>query len=301
MTTPVEEPLTEPLTEQPEQPPAPAEPERRGVGLWGATASGKSTFLSARLQRLIDMFRALKAIVILSLVTNRSLAGDWTTADGNISVAEPGIGAIRATGSRRGAFGDLGLERRNNSVGRSPSRHFREKSPKLNGPSVEKGFLEKTNGKMSASSVENRQGYDVLTMTANGEIEGNRFCITQVVVQIGNKVYKVMATEIGKDALDNPDAVAFVNSLKILAPQRARTADPAKNAQPKSLVDELSERIGGISLLTLIVCLLSHFTVGSKQRGRSSSVQIRMTKHLDSYTITPTRRTDPPFLPARSV
>jgi hypothetical protein len=47
MTTPVEEPLTEPVTEPAEQPPAAVQPERQGVGLWGATASGKSTFLSA--------------------------------------------------------------------------------------------------------------------------------------------------------------------------------------------------------------------------------------------------------------
>jgi hypothetical protein len=50
MTTPSEAPATTPEPEQPEQPDQPQVPEQPGqrrVGLWGATASGKSTFLSA--------------------------------------------------------------------------------------------------------------------------------------------------------------------------------------------------------------------------------------------------------------
>lgn len=47
MTTPVGAPLTDPATDPAAQPAASAEPARQGVGLWGATASGKSTFLSS--------------------------------------------------------------------------------------------------------------------------------------------------------------------------------------------------------------------------------------------------------------
>jgi hypothetical protein len=46
MTTPTEEPVTA-SPEEPPAPDAPTEPDLRGIGLWGATASGKSTFLSA--------------------------------------------------------------------------------------------------------------------------------------------------------------------------------------------------------------------------------------------------------------
>ena len=85
------------------------------------------------------------------------------------------------------------------------------------------------------------------------------------VAAMGDKVYKVMATGIGKDTRVNPDATEFVSSFRILRskqrvnsdlPEDARKAQPAPDDTGESLVDLLSQRIGGISALILIVCMI---------------------------------------------
>ena len=102
-------------------------------------------------------------------------------------------------------------------------------------------------------------------MTGHGELLGTEVYITQAVVAVGNRAYKVMAIGMGRDTRVDSDATVFMSSFKIWAPNKVVNSDPpgdVPNSQPvaddssESLVDVLSQRIGGIGALLLIICVV---------------------------------------------
>jgi hypothetical protein len=122
--------------------------------------------------------------------------------------------------------------------------------------SVEEGMAEEMHGRIVESSKSQLDGHQVFTMTATGDVAGSSVHITQSVVAIGDKVYKAMAIGIGKDTRTLSDARDFIGSFKILASAEKTppTAKKVRQAENESMVDLLSEKIGGISLLLLLSC-----------------------------------------------
>ena len=228
------------------------------------------------------VFHPLKAIIFLFLVATCVSGAEWRTTDGNISVAAPDASRFVQVDSvpplsviwvSKDETVKLG-------VVEMPSRPDME----LIQSSVEKGLANEMRGKIVASSAEKQEGHHVFLMTGHGEILGKEAYMTQAVVAVGNKVYKVMAAGFGKDTRVDPDATEFVSSFKVLTPKRVvnsdppedvRDSQPAPNDSSESLVDLLSQRIGGISALILIVCVivivLSRSTKRRKPNGDASA------------------------------
>lgn len=128
--------------------------------------------------------------------------------------------------------------------------------------SLEEGLAEELGGRIIASSAQQQEGHDVFLMTGRGGTGGDKIYITQAIVAVGNKVYKVIACGIGKDTRVDPDATAFISSFRILTPRQivdsvpredVGNSQPALNQPSESLIGLLSRRIGGISALILLV------------------------------------------------
>jgi hypothetical protein len=202
--------------------------------------------------------RRLAALILFVgiLGNGRLRADDWTSSDNIISVKQP-------DGSR---FVQLEPTPPLSVIWTSQDESIKlgiaiiqlPRSMELIQTSIEKGLAEEINGKIVASDKSQRGGHQVFTMTATGEVAGNPVYITQSVVAIGEKVYKAMAIGIGKDTRTNSDSINFIGSLKVLpaAEQTPPVEAARKMPQPAdgSLIDQLSERIGGISLLVLLGC-----------------------------------------------
>jgi hypothetical protein len=202
-------------------------------------------------------------VILADSFDDGELAAEWRTTDGNISVATPdasrfvqvdSVAPLSAIWVPKDETVKLG-------VVEMPIRP----DLRLIRSSVEEGLANEMRGRIVASSAEKQEGHDVFLMTGHGEILGREAYMTQAVVAVGGKVYKVMAVGFGKDTRVDPDATEFVSSLKILTPKQVvnsnppedvRDSQPVPNDSSESLVDLLSQRIGGISALILVVCVI---------------------------------------------
>ena len=228
------------------------------------------------------MLQLLKTFAIVCLFTTAVSAAEWQTTDGNISVvvpdesrfvqvdAVPPLSVIWVSTDETIKLG----------VAEVPFRP----DMKLVQSSVEKGLAEEMGGKIVDSLTERQAGHEIFVMTGHGEVLGTEVYITQAVVAVGDKVYKVMATGLGRDTRVDSYATKFMSSFKILTTKQDVAFDPPRtvpSSQPnqsdtdKSLVDLLSEKIGGISVLILIVCviaiLISRFGKRRKPPGDNSA------------------------------
>jgi len=210
------------------------------------------------------MHHLLRAFTIVCLCATCLSAAQWKAKDGNISVAVPdesrfvevdAVPPLSVTWISTDETIRLG-------VAEIPIRP----NMKLIRSSVEEGLAEEMRGKIVASSTRQQDGHEVFLMTGHGRVLETEVYITQAVVAVGDKVYKVMATGLGKDTRTDSDATTFMSSFKILATKRAVTphasqsvpgSPPASGDSPKSVVDLLSQKIGGISALILIVCVIA--------------------------------------------
>jgi hypothetical protein len=202
-------------------------------------------------------------IFFVFLGATNVFAGVWKTADGNISVVTPDASRFVQVDSTP-PLSVIWVSKDETiklGVAEIPFRRGMD----LVRSAVERGFAKETGGKIVASSAKQQAGHDVYVMTVHWKMHGNDFFTTQVVVAVGDKVYKVMATGIGKDTRVDPDAAAFVASLEILTPKQVVNSDPPepeRSSQPElndsreSLVDRLSQRIGGVSALVLIASVI---------------------------------------------
>jgi hypothetical protein len=209
------------------------------------------------------MLQLVKTIALVCLVAMHVSAAEWKTTDGNISVAAPDesrfvqadvtppLSVIWVSTDETIKLG----------VAEVPFRP----DMKLIQASVEKGFAEGLGGRIVDSSTEQQAGHEIFVMTGHGEALGTEVYITQAVVAVGDKVYKIMAIGLGKDIRVNSDATKFLSSFRILTTKQAVTSDPQRSVsspQPahgdsdRSPVDLLSEKIGSISLLILIACAI---------------------------------------------
>jgi hypothetical protein len=223
------------------------------------------------------VLRRLKTLIFIVFLGGTNVFADvWKTTDGNISVATPDASQFVEVGSTP-PLSVIWVSKDETiklGVAEIPFR----RGTKLVRSAVERGFAKETGGKIVASSAKQQAGHDVFDMTCHWEMSGNDVYTTQLVVAVGDKVYKVMATGIGKDTRVDPDAAAFVASLEILTPKQVVNSDPpesVRSSQPElndsreSLVDRLSQRIGAISALILIVSVIAIVLLRFAKRRKS--------------------------------
>jgi hypothetical protein len=144
--------------------------------------------------------------------------------------------------------------------------------------SLEEGFRKTMNGTITESSAENTRGYTVFKMSARGSIAGKDSSATQFIVAIDDGVYTVIAMSFGKDVNASDDARAFLASFRILrestgpaaATKPVHLAAKGGDDRPQtSLVDQLSQRIGGISVLLLLLCIVILLTTRMSRRAKA--------------------------------
>jgi len=207
--------------------------------------------------------RTFAAVVFVSVFTSIGSeaihAEQWTTKDGIISVTAPDSSRFQQQeptppmsvlwvsndGVIRLAVVEIPMPKKNMPLIRS---------------SLEKGAAEELHGKIVASSKSQQGNQPIFTMTVASDANGTPVFLSQSVAAVNGKAYKVMAVGVTKDTRSDPDAMSFVASYKIdpaaasgPAPTGASNENPQRADQ--SLIDALSQKIGGISLLVLIVCL----------------------------------------------
>ena len=207
------------------------------------------------------MSRGLQAIVVLLSAAGVAGAEEWRTPDGAISVAVPD--PTRFVQGNPVPPGLALWESRDGTmqmaIGGLPS----PPNGKLRQSPVEQGFMKEMsaqwkNAMLVSSVVEQRNGCEVLTMTARGTANGTPAYLTQTLTVAGGKAYKAMVVGFGRDTRTDPDATAFIESFKILVPSSPAPVQPApRDAGPvpnqKAPVDQVSYTAGMIAGACLFV------------------------------------------------
>jgi hypothetical protein len=226
-------------------------------------------------------FRPISIVLFLLLVAQCASAAEWQSADGNISVTIPEASRF-VKGEAVPPISVVWVatdETIKLAVAEVPFRH----DMKLIQSSLEGELAKLMGGRIVASSTERQLGHDIMLMTAYGEMFGTETYITQAIVAVGDKVYKVMACGLGRDTRVDPDAKAFLSSFRLLPSSQiagSPSANRRTNAQsartsPESdakTIDMLSGKIGGIALLLLLIATaISRSATRRKQAEHNSA------------------------------
>ena len=209
------------------------------------------------------MFNRFQALLLAYCVTAGSaFADDWKSADGNIAVTPPDQMRFDKIDSQPPLI--MTWVAHDESIKLGVVEIIWSSKVKIIRESVEKAFAKEINGEIIASSVEEQFGHTIMKMTAKGVIPNSEdeIYITQFVVGVGEKVYKIMAVGVKQDARTDPDAINFLNSFKILPPASSATVDlPSARTSPNAASQKPSESpvnnwSGKIGLASIIVVIL---------------------------------------------
>ncbi|GAA4435859.1 hypothetical protein [Bremerella cremea] len=118
---------------------------------------------------------------------------------------------------------------------------------------LEQGLAEDLDGEILDSTVVEKNGHQVFLISAAGGALGDDAILSQAIVKVGGKFYKLMVFGIGKDPRQNSDAQAFLNSLEIIPPYVEPTGS-TETVTPS--LNDLSGKIGAYSLIALVVGII---------------------------------------------
>jgi hypothetical protein len=207
------------------------------------------------------------ALILVLLAAACLSAEEWKTEDGNISVEAPDP-------SRFTKFENVGPMSvfwitKDEKVKLAVIEQPFPSNVELVKSGLEEGLVEEVGGKIVASSAEDLNGHRVFLLTAQTNLLGRDAYLTEAVVKIGGKAYKVMATGLGTHTGKDPDVTKFISSLKILAPAAKVATSPrrAQQSRPESYGDWVSKKIGGIGVMLLILGILAKIAY---RRGRGT-------------------------------
>jgi hypothetical protein len=122
---------------------------------------------------------------------------------------------------------------------------------KLIQSSAEEGLAEELGGAVNRLPTKRVSGYEVWTMTGTGELGE----VTQAMLRRGPVLYKLMAISIGPGK-DQESIDRFIDSLKLRETDAESPDAPARDIGGGFDLHNLSKKIGGASLLILIVLLV---------------------------------------------
>jgi hypothetical protein len=192
------------------------------------------------------------ALVLLLLLPTAAVGEQWKSSDEKIAVTIPDApGFVKVE-----AMPPLIWVSKDETIKLGVVEMAVPANTKLIQSALERGFAESIQGKIVASSKDVRAGHDVFVMTAQGKLQDSEVYMTQAVVGLDGKLYKVMATGIGKDIRTDPDATRFIESLTILVPPQAApsTGQIPPPSPEDSWANQWSRKLGGMSMLLLIGC-----------------------------------------------
>ncbi|QDT43657.1 hypothetical protein Pan241w_37590 [Gimesia alba] len=200
----------------------------------------------------------LKSFAFVCLLLSSVSAEEWKSADGVISVTVPDESRFVETESQPPASiiwtsTDETLTLMIAEVKIPPNMPLRQSS-------IEKGITEELGGQILHSTSEMRQGYELFTIINQSQDFTPELIMTQKIVDINDKVYKLMAMGFGKDVRSDPDAEKFLSSFKIHVTRRDTPPQAAPDSRGVStnpetdMVDFISQKLGAIGILLLMIC-----------------------------------------------
>ncbi len=223
------------------------------------------------------MHSLLKSLALVCIVTQSVSAEEWKSADGVISVIVPNQSRFVQTESEPpvsiiwvSTDGMLTLMIAEIQI--PPKMPLRQSS-------LEKGITKALGGKILDSTMERRKGHEIITITNYSQDFEPELFITQKVVAINDKAYKIMARGFGKDVRTDPEAGKFLSSFKIHAtkqkgtrsrPNRGSGIRAARGNVEFTPVDLISQKLGGIGFLLLIFCGIVTCISRLSKRGKST-------------------------------
>ncbi|QDU06981.1 hypothetical protein [Gimesia aquarii] len=204
------------------------------------------------------MHSLLKTFASVCLLVSSVSAEEWKSADGVISVTVPDESRFVETESQPPvsiiwASTDETLTLMIAEVQIPPNTPLRQSS-------IEQGITGEMGGQILNSTSEMRQGYELFTITNQSQDFTPELIMSQNIIAINGKVYKLMAMGFGKDVRTDPDAEKFLSSLKIhvarrdTPPQAAPGSWGASTNSETSMVDFISQKLGSIGILLLLIC-----------------------------------------------
>ncbi|HAH44883.1 MAG TPA: hypothetical protein DCM07_08485 [Planctomycetaceae bacterium] len=204
------------------------------------------------------MHSLLKTFASVCLLVSSVSAEEWKSADGVISVTVPDEFRFVETESQPPVSiiwvsTDETLTLMIAEVQIPPNMPLRLSS-------IEQGITGEMGGQILNSTSEMRQGYELFTITNQSQDFTPELIMSQNIIAIKGKVYKLMAMGFGKDVRSDPDAEKFLSSLKIhvtrrdIPPQAAPGSRGALTNSETSMVDFISQKLGSIGILLLLIC-----------------------------------------------
>jgi hypothetical protein len=173
------------------------------------------------------------AIISLLFLSSMSLADEWRTPDGKISVAIPD--RERFTEINHGPEVLVSWRSTDGKLVMVVGEMANPADVTLNLPQVTQGFLKEMsknlkNASILRSATEQRNGHDVLIMSSQGEREGVIVYTTQILMTTGGKVYKAIVHGSGIDTRTDPDTTAFIASFRPLVRGQLGTSAQSDDA-----------------------------------------------------------------------
>lgn len=141
---------------------------------------------------------------------------------------------------------------------------------------MEQGIINEMGGQILDSTNEMRQGYQLFTVTNQSPQFEPELIMSQKLVAINDKVYKLMALGFGKDVRTDPDAQEFLSSLKIHVTRRNSPAQTPPDSQGSatrpetSMSDLISQKLGAIGILLLLICGIVTLVLRASKRDEPS-------------------------------
>jgi hypothetical protein len=207
------------------------------------------------------MARHPRTVTLFVVFAITSLAADWKTPDGKISLMTPDETRYTLLGQL--PPGMLALwQSHDQTMHMTVGEMGNPRDFKLERTGLEQGFLKQLssqfkNGKLIASVVEKRGGHEIFTMSAQGESEGSTVFATQSITSLDGKAYTALVMGIGKDTRSDPDAVRFIHSFRVLTSsspavvspaQQTHQSEPEKQGDSTARISQLMGTIAGILL-----------------------------------------------------
>jgi hypothetical protein len=193
---------------------------------------------------------AITAAWILFALSAVAAAEQWTSPDGFLSVTNPDPSRFEAVEPPPQPFLVIWVAA-DDRIRLGVTTSEIPANIKLIQSSVEEGFAEELGGDFTRLPSRTISGYEVWTMTGKNQAME----ITQCVLRRGPSVYKLVAATLG-DVKDQETIDRFISSLTIHGSAADAPPAPAQEPVGENAIDRLSEKIGGASLVLLIVLLI---------------------------------------------
>ncbi|MCA9020325.1 MAG: hypothetical protein KDA74_09305 [Planctomycetaceae bacterium] len=215
------------------------------------------------------------SFILVCILTQSVSAEEWKSADGVISVTVPDQSRFVQTESQPPASiiwasTDETLSLMVAEVQIPPNIPLRQSS-------LEEGITEELGGQILDSTSELHKGHELFTITNSSQIFEPELIMTQKIIAINNKAYKLMAMGFGKDVRTDPEAVKFLSSLKLHITEQKKTESPpnrgsglraAREETEITPADLISQKLWGFAFLLLFICGLAKLILRSSKQEK---------------------------------